>query len=251
MKKIAKFVTISISVLGFVVFAANTPKKILSFNEIMTKTEQNRTGVSKLSTNERVALEEWLTNFVIGIAARKTNIYLGVGQEHWVTETIGSGAFIRLEDDSLWEISPIDRINTMLWLPIDYVIVIKNTNALYSYKLLGERDTAEARLLIATQSALHLGKHDGEAEFYNSTGGEIDDDQPTMSVIESRTDGDFEGWEGETIVKLENGQIWQQSEYHYEYYYAFMPDVLIFKSGSGYKMWVEGVKKAVGVEQLK
>lgn len=71
------------------------------------------------------------------------------------------------------------------------------------------------------------------------------------SVIETKIDGDFNGWEGETIVKLMNGQIWQQSEYHYHYHYAFMPEVLIFKSGSGYKMKVDGVEKAVGVKRLK
>lgn len=71
------------------------------------------------------------------------------------------------------------------------------------------------------------------------------------SVIESKIDGDFEGWEGETIVKLQNGQIWQQSEYHYEYHYAFMPEVLIFKSGSRFKIIVDGVKKAVYVKRLK
>lgn len=73
----------------------------------------------------------------------------------------------------------------------------------------------------------------------------------TPSVIESKVDGDFEGWEGETIIKLMNGQIWQQTEYHYHYHYAFMPEVLIFKSGSGHKMRVKGVKKAVSVERLK
>ena len=30
------------------------------------------------------------------------------------------------------------------------------------------------------------------------------------SVIETYIDGDFEGWEGETIWKMDNGQIWQQ-----------------------------------------
>lgn len=71
------------------------------------------------------------------------------------------------------------------------------------------------------------------------------------SVIETKIDGDFEGWEGETIVKLMNGQIWQQTEYHYHYHYAFMPKVLLFKSGTGYKMKVDGVEKAVGVKRLK
>ncbi len=73
----------------------------------------------------------------------------------------------------------------------------------------------------------------------------------TPSVIETQIDGDFEGWEGETIVKLMNGQIWQQTEYYYTYHYAFMPKVLIYRSGGGYKMKVDGVDRAVGVEQLK
>lgn len=73
----------------------------------------------------------------------------------------------------------------------------------------------------------------------------------TSSVIESKIDGDFEGWEGETIVKLMNGQIWQQIRYHYEYHYAYMPDVLIYKSGVRWKMKVEGVREAVEVERLK
>ena len=70
-------------------------------------------------------------------------------------------------------------------------------------------------------------------------------------VIESQIDGTFEGWQGETIVKLMNGQIWQQSEYYYHYRYAFMPDVLIYNSGGVYKMKVEGIEKAISVIQLK
>jgi hypothetical protein len=73
----------------------------------------------------------------------------------------------------------------------------------------------------------------------------------SKEVIESSIDGDFEGFEGETIIKLMNGQIWQQTEYYYHYHYAFMPKVLIYKSGSGYKMKVDGVDKAVGVIKLK
>jgi len=73
----------------------------------------------------------------------------------------------------------------------------------------------------------------------------------TRAVIESKIDGDFEGWEGETIVKLMNGQIWQQATYHYEYHYAFMPEVLIYRSGNTFKMKVEGTDEAVAVERLK
>lgn len=72
-----------------------------------------------------------------------------------------------------------------------------------------------------------------------------------QSVIETQIDGEFEGWEGETVVKLMNGQVWIQTEYYYEYHYAYMPDVLIYNSGGGWKMRVEGINKAIGVEQLR
>ena len=73
----------------------------------------------------------------------------------------------------------------------------------------------------------------------------------TPSIVESKVDGTFEGWDGETIIKLTNGQIWQQTEYHYHYHYAYRPEVLIFKSDGTYKMKVTGIDKAVRVKRLK
>jgi hypothetical protein len=74
---------------------------------------------------------------------------------------------------------------------------------------------------------------------------------PAGDVIESQVDGEFEGWEGETIVRLMNGQIWQQIEYHYNYHYAYDPRVIVYGSGGGYKMKVGGTDQAVGVARLK
>jgi len=70
-------------------------------------------------------------------------------------------------------------------------------------------------------------------------------------AVETQIDGDFDGWEGETVVKLVNGEVWQQTDYHYEYLYAFMPNVVIYRTRGGFKMHVEGSDKAVGVERLK
>jgi hypothetical protein len=72
-----------------------------------------------------------------------------------------------------------------------------------------------------------------------------------MTSIESQIDGEFKGFEGETIIKLINGEIWQQTEYYYHYHYAYMPSVLIFKSDYGYKMQVDGIDKLIGVTKLK
>lgn len=73
----------------------------------------------------------------------------------------------------------------------------------------------------------------------------------SSSSIESRIDGEFEGFEGETIFKLVNGQVWQQSEYWYHYHYSYMPKVIIYKSSYGYKIKVDGIEKSIGVVRLR
>lgn len=70
-------------------------------------------------------------------------------------------------------------------------------------------------------------------------------------AIESKIDGEFEGWSGDTIVKLMNGQIWQQSSYTYSYAYKYSPDVTVFSSSGGCKMLVEGMDGFVSVRQLR
>ncbi|MBK7908676.1 MAG: hypothetical protein IPJ78_19300 [Gemmatimonadetes bacterium] len=71
------------------------------------------------------------------------------------------------------------------------------------------------------------------------------------AVIESRIDGEFSGWDGETVFKLANGQIWQQASYAYKYHYAFSPKVLIYRSGAGFRMKVDGVDGEIAVRQLR
>jgi len=70
-------------------------------------------------------------------------------------------------------------------------------------------------------------------------------------VVESHIDGNFEGWSGQTIFRLTNGQIWQQASYAYTYHYAFRPKVMIYPSGGGYIMRVDGVRQTIQVRRLK
>jgi hypothetical protein len=70
-------------------------------------------------------------------------------------------------------------------------------------------------------------------------------------AIESQIDGTFEGWSGETVFKLTNGQIWQQSSYAYTYHYAYRPKVLIYSGSDGCKMKVDGVSDSISVKRLK
>lgn len=73
----------------------------------------------------------------------------------------------------------------------------------------------------------------------------------TASVIESKVDGQFEGWEGNTVVRLINGELWQQTDGHISITVKSMPDVLIYRSDGQWKMKVEGIPKAVVVERLR
>jgi hypothetical protein len=72
-----------------------------------------------------------------------------------------------------------------------------------------------------------------------------------LSVIESRIEGDFEGWDGDTIFRLQNGQIWKQASYSYRYHYAFAPRVTIIPVGGGHEMMVDGVSQRVRVVRLR
>lgn len=65
------------------------------------------------------------------------------------------------------------------------------------------------------------------------------------NVIESRIDGEFNGWDGESVYKLQNGQKWAQATYKYEYKYAYSPTAIIYESNSGTRMNVAGTTSRV------
>ncbi|SJN37836.1 hypothetical protein FM117_09970 [Micrococcus luteus Mu201] len=46
---------------------------------------------------------------------------------------------------------------------------------------------------------------------------------------------------------MTDGSIWKQSEYHYEYHYAYRPQAQVI----GDKMMVEGMSRAVQVRRLR
>jgi hypothetical protein len=70
-------------------------------------------------------------------------------------------------------------------------------------------------------------------------------------AIESTIVGDFNGWDGETIFKLVNGQIWEQVEYSYTYSYSYRPDVTIYQVNGGCRMKVEDEDETIMVRRIK
>lgn len=70
-------------------------------------------------------------------------------------------------------------------------------------------------------------------------------------ALESSISGSFNGWKGETVFKLANGQVWEQSAYGYGIGIGFNPKVVVFPVAGGCKMRVEGFADSVPVRRLK
>ncbi len=70
------------------------------------------------------------------------------------------------------------------------------------------------------------------------------------AAIVSRIQGDFTGWTGETLFRLENGQIWRQRlSGRYKYSGPPNPEVSISRNFMGfYKMTVTETGKSIGVK---
>ena len=131
-------------------------------------------------------------------------------------------------------------------MPFDTLMPLAQQQLMGIQKLtLEEKELLRLHMLGLYRQGVRRGKEQ------KSEPSSVEAPRSTAAAIESQIDGDFEGWEGETIIKLTNGQIWQQTEYHYHYHYAFMPKVVVYSSGAGYKAKVDGVNQAVGVKQLK
>jgi hypothetical protein len=70
--------------------------------------------------------------------------------------------------------------------------------------------------------------------------------------IRSRFDGEFTGWSGNTLFRLENGQVWKQAQSGRSSYRATRPQVTIKRTAlGGYRLLVEGDDQSVRVERVK
>jgi hypothetical protein len=81
----------------------------------------------------------------------------------------------------------------------------------------------------------------------------IDDEKrKDIKAIQSRYVGEFRGWTGKTVFKLENGQVWQQAQSGRMAWRATNPMITIKRGFMGsYQLSVEGVNKTVRVKRIE
>lgn len=78
-------------------------------------------------------------------------------------------------------------------------------------------------------------------------------DEEDYESIVTRIDGEFSGWDGETIFKLENGMVWKQAQSDRFFTKTMInPEVVIKSTMFGaWRLEVEGYNKSVKVERIQ
>ena len=70
--------------------------------------------------------------------------------------------------------------------------------------------------------------------------------------ITARLKGQFRGWTGDTVFRLDNGQVWQQRVGgKYRGKKLTDPEVIVQRGRWGYYLKVVGVKRTIGVRRLQ
>ncbi len=64
-------------------------------------------------------------------------------------------------------------------------------------------------------------------------------------AIRSQVIGEFRGWNGETVVKLQDGTVWKQAVYQYEYVYEYNPIAIVYEKDGRIFMAVAGTSSEV------
>ena len=71
-----------------------------------------------------------------------------------------------------------------------------------------------------------------------------------MIVEEGQIKGAFKGFKNrDTIFEFYSGGKWQQAEYKYHYYYAYMPRAKVIQDRGRYMLHVEGMNDSVEVRR--
>jgi hypothetical protein len=88
--------------------------------------------------------------------------YTRTRQEHWLCDKHEDGLVLLLEDESMWEIQPSDRLNVVRWLRMSTIIVEHSPKDVdpYPYLLTNttEKETARADYLgdVATRKKVEV-----------------------------------------------------------------------------------------------
>lgn len=101
-----------------------------AFDSEMSTQEMKQTGMTKLSVQEKLVLQAWIDTHYT-----KKNLAQNNVKNPTMQENLKNGHYIRLSDNTLWEINPIDTPITQGWITPADIIVSQSSDPAYPYLL--------------------------------------------------------------------------------------------------------------------
>ena len=200
--------------------AAPSPSQPVDVRNLITVTQFHEAGLETLSPQQLDALNSWLTGFL------STHPHAPVDVRSVITVT-------QFDQTGLDKLSSGQMAAFNNWL--DQYLSARTVGATVSAKPPPAPQTAASA--VASFGADTMKPRENPA---------------TPDHIESRIAGMFTGWDGDTIFKLENGQVWQQAGTGYFTNVNLdHPEVVIKKLMFGYLLTLPGHGETVFVRRIK
>lgn len=140
-----------------IIYALNeTPDHEKQINQFMTNEQQQKTGVQKLSKEERKELETWLQNYSLqskspNDSEAEKNFESFISQ---LSINAKGGAFLILNNNSVWEVDPEDYILSSGWISPVKIRVMLDLGNPYPFKLLNMQSNQSVNAKKATWSSI-------------------------------------------------------------------------------------------------
>jgi len=112
--------------------------------------EQKRRFAQRLAQREVAAASLLARNLAAERrSAARTTVYTTPSEGHWIDDVFGNGELVKLEDGSIWRISPLDTATSGSWSAASEITVDEGDELLYPYILVNSDDNelVNARLL--------------------------------------------------------------------------------------------------------
>jgi hypothetical protein len=102
----------------------------------MSSEDKKKTGVYKLNTQEKAALQQWIDlHYQKRTTPEEKNANKVTGKHPSLDQNLLNGKYVHLNDGSLWNIRPEDVPIVQGWITEVEIVVSQSTNPFFPYKL--------------------------------------------------------------------------------------------------------------------
>jgi hypothetical protein len=130
---------------------AQSLERIKSLNQVIDELQKKLALIENSGRTDNIPSKSRFTQMPVQPKRTRGPEYGGDGTGHWIRDVSSNGRIVTLEDESVWEIETLSRIETALWLPVSEIVIRPARDYVgdYRYVLINkdEGETALAKYL--------------------------------------------------------------------------------------------------------